>query len=75
MEGTVKFFNRNGKGWGFIKPDDGPDVFCHLSGLLVSTLEAGDRVSFEIGKARDGRPLAVQVDVLESEANHEQKYS
>jgi hypothetical protein len=30
--GTVKWFNAN-KGYGFIKPESGPDVFVHASAI------------------------------------------
>ena len=48
--GTVKFFNTS-KGFGFIAPEGGGnDVFVHVSELErsgVSSLNEGDRVSFE----------------------------
>ncbi|MGE8551110.1 MAG: cold-shock protein, partial [Acinetobacter calcoaceticus] len=30
MKGTVKWFNET-KGFGFIQPESGPDVFAHFS--------------------------------------------
>lgn len=53
MVGTVKWFN-NAKGFGFIKPEDGPDVFVHysqISGEGFRTLEEGTPVQFVL---RDG---------------------
>ena len=32
ITGTVKWFN-NSKGFGFLGQGDGPDVFCHYSGI------------------------------------------
>ncbi len=51
--GTVKFFNE-GKGFGFITPDDGgKDVFVHVNGLQDS-IQEGDSVSFEVVEGRKG---------------------
>jgi CspA family cold shock protein len=53
--GTVKFFNPT-KGFGFIAPDDGgKDVFVHVSALEragISSLNEGDKVSFEVVSER-----------------------
>ena len=46
--GTVKWFN-NAKGYGFIQPDSGPDVFVHFTAIKMDgyrTLQAGQRVEF-----------------------------
>ena len=54
--GTVKFFN-NEKGYGFIAPEDGEDVFVHFSNIAGSgfkSLEEGQKVEFEIGPGRKG---------------------
>ena len=48
--GTVKWFSQE-KGFGFIKRDDGPDVFVHHSGIQgngFKTLAEGEPVEFEI---------------------------
>jgi CspA family cold shock protein len=50
MIGIVKWFNEN-KGFGFITPEDGPDVFVHSSALTqagLSSLAEGDRLEFEV---------------------------
>jgi CspA family cold shock protein len=61
-EGTVKWFNE-GKGYGFIAQENGPDVFVHFSALQqegFKTLAEGDRVSFETVEGQKG-PQAVNV--------------
>ena len=54
--GTVKFFNAE-KGYGFISRDGEDDVFVHYSNIQGSgyrSLEAGQRVEFEVGPGRKG---------------------
>jgi len=61
--GTVKFFN-DGKGFGFITPDDGgKDVFVHVNGLNGNTINEGDKVSYDVEEGRKG-PNAVNVQVM-----------
>jgi len=46
--GTVKFFNSS-KGFGFIQPENGDDVFVHISALQnagLDGLQEGDKVTF-----------------------------
>jgi len=64
-EGTVKWFNER-KGYGFIKQEDGPDVFVHHSNINMNgfrTLKEGDRVTFDIEQGQKG-PTAVNVSVV-----------
>jgi superfamily II DNA/RNA helicase len=54
--GTVKFFDAR-KGFGFIAPTEGEDVFVHYSNIVgdgYRSLEDGQRVEFEIGTGRRG---------------------
>lgn len=60
-EGTVKWFSTE-KGYGFIRQDEGDDIFVHVRGLAagVTSLRENERVEFEIGEGRKG-PQAVEV--------------
>lgn len=57
IHGVVKWFSAE-KGYGFITPDDGPDVFVHYSAIQSSgyrKLEAGEKVEFEITEGPKGK--------------------
>jgi cold shock protein len=55
-KGTVKWFNDK-KGFGFITPESGPDVFVHHTAIVSDgfrTLAEGDKVEFEIVNGAKG---------------------
>lgn len=51
-KGTVKFFNET-KGFGFIKSEDGQEIFVHVSGLKEDIRE-NDAVVFETEQGKKG---------------------
>ena len=51
-KGTVKFFNE-AKGFGFIKSEDGQELFVHVSGLKDQVQE-NDSVTFDITEGKKG---------------------
>lgn len=62
MKGTVKWFNES-KGYGFISPEEGKDVFVHFSEIKMDgfkTLSEGQLVQFEVTEGPKG-PQAVNV--------------
>jgi cold shock protein len=64
--GTVKWFNAD-KGYGFIKPESGEDVFVHFSAIQATgyrSLAEGQLVEFDITQGQKG-PQAANVRLLE----------
>ena len=56
VKGKVKWFS-NQKGYGFITPESGKDVFVHhtaIQGEGYKTLEEGQEVEFEIKQGPKG---------------------
>lgn len=54
--GTVKWFN-DAKGFGFITPESGPDLFVHfraIEGNGFKSLQEGQKVSFEAIEGQKG---------------------
>lgn len=66
--GTVKFFNAS-KGFGFIEPEDGgKDAFVHISAVEragLSTLNEGQKVSYELEPGRYGKSSAENISVVD----------
>lgn len=64
--GTVKWFNAS-KGFGFIEPEDGSkDAFVHISAVEragLSSLNEGQRVSFDLVAGRDGKLSADNLSI------------
>ncbi|MFA6636934.1 MAG: cold shock domain-containing protein [Candidatus Omnitrophota bacterium] len=59
-KGTVKWFNSK-KGYGFITPENGNDVFVHfsaISGEGYKSLEENQAVEFEIKEGPKGQEAA-----------------
>ncbi len=67
ITGTVKWFN-DAKGFGFIQPEGGPDVFVHFTAIQSNgfkSLAEGDQVEFEIVQGQKG-PQAANVTRVEA---------
>lgn len=66
--GTVKWFNPT-KGFGFIEPEDGGnDAFVHISAVEragLSTLNEGQKVSYEIQAGQNGKSSAENLSIVE----------
>ena len=59
-QGTVKWFNSS-KGYGFITPESGNDVFVHHSAIQgdgYKSLDEGQSVEFEIQQGSKGAHAA-----------------
>ena len=55
-QGTVNWFNSN-KGYGFIEPAEGEDVFVHFNAIVgdgYRNLEEGQRVEFTVTQGQKG---------------------
>lgn len=56
VKGVVKWFN-DSKGFGFITPENGADVFVHFSSIRGDghrSLNEGDAVEFEVAQGQKG---------------------
>ena len=63
-EGTVKWFNAR-KGYGFIEQESGNDIFVHFSEIKsdgYKSLEEGEKVTFEVVEADNGKLQAKNVE-------------
>jgi len=59
-KGTVKWFDGS-KGYGFITPEEGRDVFVHFSAIQgdgFKSLDEGQQVEFEIVSGPKGQQAA-----------------
>jgi cold shock protein len=59
------------RGFGFIKTEEGKDLFFHrneIEGVEFSSLRVGQKVEFEMGQDKKGRPQAVKVKLAETQA-------
>ncbi len=68
-KGTIK--KLTDRGFGFIKPEQGEDLFFHgsdVEGVEFNSLCEGQEVEFEKGQGRDGRPKATNVKLVEAQA-------
>ena len=70
MKGVVKLFDSQ-RGFGFLEHPDFPDgVFCHAKAVHLPPgeyLRQGQEVTFNIGRDRQGRPRAENVQPIGQE--------
>ena len=61
------------RGYGFIKTEQGEDIFFHhskLQGVGYNSLRGGQGLEFEVGQGRDGRSQAVNVRLAATGTHH-----
>jgi CspA family cold shock protein len=66
VRGTVKWFNGE-KGYGFITPEEGEDLFVHYSEIQgggFRSLQEGAKVEFEVTQGKKGKQASA-VTVIE----------
>lgn len=64
--GNVKWFNPK-KGFGFIRQEDGTDLFVHFSAINMEgfkTLRSGQEVEYEVGSNAEGKVQAANVTAV-----------
>ena len=63
-KGKVKWFNLR-KGFGFIRGDDGEEIFVHFTGIKrgheYTGVDDGDEVEYEVESGAKGKPQAINV--------------
>ncbi|MSO13507.1 Cold shock protein CspC [Rickettsiales endosymbiont of Trichoplax sp. H2] len=65
VTGTVKWFNPE-KGYGFVKQENGKDVFVHISAVKeagLDTLDEKQKIEFEI-ETNQGRTSVANIKTL-----------
>lgn len=63
LSGTLRTWNDD-RGFGFIAPTHGgPEIFVHISALPRDGTRptVGEKVSYELGRGKDGKPQAINV--------------
>lgn len=69
--GTVKFFNE-GKGYGFIQPDEGgQDAFVHITAVEsagMNSLRENQRVAYDLEPDRRGKMAATNLRAADESA-------
>jgi len=63
MQGTVKFFHKDARGYGFVSGDNGEDVFVHITALSGTERQAGglnegQRVEYDVVETPKGKSAA-----------------
>jgi CspA family cold shock protein len=69
-KGTIRMLVKD-RNFGFIHSQQGEDLFFHsneLRGATFDSLKEGQQVEFQIGRARNGRPQAVEISLTQTQS-------